>query len=80
VYGDDIGSPSLGAAGDADDPGTDAARAGTVEHEGRGYVQSPDVVNRGFTQGEVCGRQVVYDELAVRDDYEGVDITRPHAN
>ena len=49
-----------------------------AEHEGRGYVQSPDVVNRGFTQGEdsYVVVQVVYDELAVRDDYEGVDITR----
>ena len=49
-----------------------------AEHEGRGYVQSPDVVNRGFTQGEDSHVvvQVVYDELAVRDDYEGVDITR----
>ena len=35
-------------------------------------------MNRGFTQGEdsYVVVQVVYDELAVRDDYEGVDITR----
>jgi hypothetical protein len=49
-----------------------------VEHEGRGFVQSTDVVNAGFTQGETSHVvvQVVYDELAVLDDYEGVDITR----
>ena len=55
-----------------------SSRRKQAEHEGRGYVQSPDVVNRGFTQGETSYVvvQVVYDELAVRDDYEGVDITR----
>jgi len=49
-----------------------------VEFEGRGYVHSDDVVNAGFIQGETShvSVQVVYDELAVLDDYEGVDITR----
>src|SRR5439155_1309107 len=49
-----------------------------AEHEGRGYLQSSDVVNVGFTQGEdsYVVVQVVYDELAALDDYEGVDITR----
>jgi flagellar motor protein MotB len=49
-----------------------------AEHEGRGYLQSADVVNAGFTQGETSyvAVQVVYDELAALDDYEGVDITR----
>src|SRR4029077_19461278 len=49
-----------------------------AEHEGRGYVQSSDVVNAGFTQGEssYVVVQVVYDEPAVLDDYEGVNITR----
>ena len=37
-----------------------------AEHEGRGYVQSDDVVNAGFIQGETSyvRVQVVYDELA----------------
>ena len=48
-----------------------------AEFEGRGYVHSDDVVNAGFIQGETSHVvvQVVYDELAVLDDYEGVDIT-----
>ena len=49
-----------------------------AEFEGRGYVHSDDVVNAGFIQGETShvSVQVVYDELALLDDYEGVDITR----
>src|SRR4029450_6630953 len=45
---------------------------------GRGYVQSDDVVNVGFTQGEesFVRVQVVYDEPLALDDHEGVDITR----
>src|SRR5207249_8991122 len=48
------------------------------EHEGRGYVQSDDVVNAGFTQGQdsFVRVQVVYDERLPLDNYEGVDITR----
>ena len=48
------------------------------EFEGRGYVHSKDVVNAGFVQGETShvAVEVVYDELALLDDYEGVDITR----
>ena len=47
-----------------------------AEHEGRGYVQSNDVVNEGFTQEGTSHIvvQVVYDEPAILDDYEGVDI------
>ncbi|MDE2449950.1 MAG: OmpA family protein, partial [Gammaproteobacteria bacterium] len=79
VYGDDIGL-SASRAGRA----MDAIRAqmhlspAQVEHEGRGYVQSPDVVNAGFTQGQTSYVvvQVVYDEPAPLDDYEGVDILR----
>ena len=57
------------------DPVLSGARS---EHEGRGYVQSDDVVNAGFTQGEesFVRVQVVYDEPLPLDDYEGVDITR----
>ena len=48
------------------------------EFEGRGYVHSKDVVNAGFVQGETShvAVEVVYDDLAVLDDYDGVDITR----
>ena len=41
-------------------------------------MHSADVVNTGFTQDETSNVvvQVVYDEFAPLDDYEGVDITR----
>ncbi|MEJ2602665.1 MAG: OmpA family protein [Gammaproteobacteria bacterium] len=77
VYGDDIGLSAARArrvmetiAGELPDAG--------MEFEGRGYVHADDVVNSGFVQGETSyvAAQVVYDELAVLDDYEGVEITR----
>ena len=48
-----------------------------VEHEGRGFVHSEDVVNGGFLQGDTSHVivQVVYDELVVMDDYEGIEVT-----
>jgi flagellar motor protein MotB len=48
-----------------------------VEFEGRGYVHSNDVVNAGFVQGETSHVvvQLVYDEVAELDDYDGVEIT-----
>src|SRR5688500_3943691 len=48
-----------------------------VEFEGRGYVHSDDVVNAGFVQGETSHIvvQIVYDEIAELDDYDGVEIT-----
>ena len=79
VYGDDIGLSASRArrameliAGDMQ------LEPAQTEFEGRGYVHSTDVVNAGFIQGETShvAAQVVYDELAVLDDYEGVDITR----
>ena len=79
VYGDDIGLSASRArramemlAGDLQ---LDAAQ---LEFEGRGYVHSSDVVNAGFIQGETShvAVQVVYDDLALLDDYDGVDITR----
>jgi flagellar motor protein MotB len=79
VYGDDIGLSAARARRTMEivkqDPLlVDAA----AEHEGHGYVQSDDVVNAGFIQGErsYVRVQVVYDEPAPIDDYEGVDITR----
>jgi flagellar motor protein MotB len=48
-----------------------------VEFDGRGYVQSNDVVNAGFIQSDTSRVQVqvVYDELVLLDDYEGVEVT-----
>src|SRR5947208_3850499 len=79
VYGDDIGLSAARARRAMDalmqDPVLSGARS---EHEGRGYVQSDDVVNAGFTQGQdsFVRVQVVYDERLPLDNYEGVDITR----
>src|SRR2546426_3439417 len=79
VYGDDIGLSAARARRALDglmqDPVLSGARS---EHEGRGYVQSDDVVNAGFIQGEesFVRVQVVYDERLPLDNYEGVDITR----
>jgi len=49
-----------------------------MEFEGRGYVQSDDVVNTGFVESDTARVevQVVYDELMALDDTEGLDITR----
>ncbi len=79
IYGDDIGLSAARArrAMETIRQQMELAPA-QAEHEGRGFVHSNDVVNAGFTQGETSHVvvQVVYDELAVLDDYEGVDITR----
>ena len=79
VYGDDIGLSAARARRAMETIREEMQlSAEQAEHEGRGYLQSPDVVNVGFTQDETSYVvvQVVYDELAVLDDYEGVDITR----
>ena len=49
-----------------------------VEFEGRGFVQSDDVVNAGFIESDISRVeiQVVYDELLTLDDYEGVEVSR----
>jgi len=79
VYGDDIGLSTARARRAmervAESMGLDPAG---MEHEGRGYVHSSDVVNAGFIQGDdsFVAVEVVYDELAVLDDYDGVDVTR----
>jgi flagellar motor protein MotB len=79
VYGDDIGLSAARARRAMDtlmkDPRLSGSRS---EHEGRGYVQSDDVVNAGFLQGQesFVRVQVVYDERLTLDNYEGVDITR----
>jgi flagellar motor protein MotB len=79
VYGDDIGLSASRARRAMELIAKDMQlQSAQVEFEGRGYVHSNDVVNAGFIQGESShvAVQVVYDELAVLDDYEGVDITR----
>jgi flagellar motor protein MotB len=79
IYGDDIGLSAARARRAMEAITQQMGLAATqAEHEGRGFVQSADVVNAGFTQGEssYVVVQVVYDEQAVLDDYEGVDITR----
>ncbi|MDH3545860.1 MAG: OmpA family protein, partial [Gammaproteobacteria bacterium] len=79
VYGDDIGLSASRARRAMELIAADMQlEAGESEFEGRGYVHAEDVVNAGFIQGDSShvAVQVVYDELAVLDDYEGVDITR----
>ena len=79
VYGDDIGLSAARARRAMETIRDQMQLSATqAEHEGRGYVQSSDIVNVGFTQGDTSyvAVQVVYDELAVPDNYEGVDITR----
>jgi flagellar motor protein MotB len=79
AYGDDIGLSAARARRAMETLSAELGLgAGQAEHEGRGYVHSADVVNAGFIQDEnsYVAVQVVYDELALLDDYEGVDITR----
>jgi len=78
IYGDDIGLSAARARRAMETVRESMQLAEEqVEHEGRGYVHSSDVVNAGFVQGDTSHVevQVVYDELAVLDDYEGVDVT-----
>jgi flagellar motor protein MotB len=79
VYTDDIGLSASRARRATDAVMQDGTLAGAkAEHEGRGFVQSDDVVNDGFTQGSesFVRVQVVYDERLPLDDYDGVDITK----
>ena len=79
VYGDDIGLSTARAR-----RAMEAIKAEMhlsdqqVEYEGHGYVQSHDVVNTGFVELDrsKVEVQVVYDELAVLDENEGVSIKR----
>jgi flagellar motor protein MotB len=79
VYNDDIGLSAARARRAKDALMQDPVLAGAKsEHEGRGYVQSDDVVNDGFTQGDqsFVRVQVVYDETLPLDELDGVDVTR----
>jgi flagellar motor protein MotB len=78
AYGDDIGLSAARARRAMEAVSAELGlTAEQAEHEGRGYVQSNDVVNAGFLQGEqsFVAVQVVYDEPAVLDDLEGVEVT-----
>jgi len=78
VYGDDIGL-SMARARRAMEAvgGRMGLTAAQLEFDGRGYVQSDDVVNAGFIESDISKVrvEVVYDELIALDDYEGVEIT-----
>ena len=79
VYGDDVGLSAARARRAMETIREEMGlEVGQVEHEGRGYVHSEDVVRTGFLQEQdsYVAVQVVYDELAVLDDYEGVEVTR----
>lgn len=79
VYGDDIGLSASRARRAMNSVGADMQLDDSeLEFEGRGYLHSNDVIGTGFVQGETShvAVEVVYDELAVLDDYDGVDITR----
>jgi flagellar motor protein MotB len=79
VYTDDIGLSSARARRVMEAVGAELGLPPqALQFEGRGYLHSDDVVNAGFIQGEdsYVAVQVVYDELAVLDNYEGVDVTR----
>ena len=79
VYGDDIGLSTSRArrAMEAIKSELDLTDK-QVEFEGRGYVHSKDVVSTGFTQFDSSRVevQVLYDELAVLEEDENLDITR----
>jgi uncharacterized repeat protein (TIGR01451 family) len=78
VYGDDIGLSAARARRTMEKLQAELGLSDEqVEHEGRGYLYSNDVVNAGFLQNDLSQVmvQVVYDEPAVLDEYEGIAIT-----
>ena len=77
VYGDDIGLSAARARRTMEQlRGELGLTESQVEHEGRGYVHSNDVVNGGFVQGATdhVAVQVVYDERAELDGLDGIDV------
>lgn len=79
AYGDDVGLSMSRARRAMETVGADMELdEARLEYEGRGFVHSDDPVNAGFIQGDTSHVtvQVVYDDLALLDDYDGVDITR----
>ena len=79
VYGDDIGLSTARARRAMNAVKEQLGlKDGQAEFEGRGYVQSDDVVNTGFVESDTARVevQVVYDDLMALDDTDGLDITR----
>ncbi len=79
VYGDDIGLSTARARRVMEAVKAEIGLGDEqAEHEGHGYVQTEDVINSGFVEAEQSRVvvQVVYDELAVLDESEGLDIKR----
>jgi len=79
VYGDDIGLSTARAQNVMQTIKTELGLSDKqVEFEGRGFVSSKDVVNTGFINSDSSRVevQIVYDELAVLEEEEGLDITR----
>ncbi len=79
IYGDDIGWSTARARRTMATVTEKMGPAGNrPEFEGRGYVQSEDVVTSGFTRsGESRVKvEIVYDEPVPVNDYEGVEIVR----
>src|SRR4029078_13652738 len=77
VYEDDIGLSAARARRAMEAVGADLPPDTRREFEGRGYVQTDDVVNAGFVQGPTSHVvvQVVYDEIAERNHFDGVQLT-----
>ena len=79
VYGDDIGLSSARARRTMEAVAERMALTPEqAEFEGRGFVQSDDVVNAGFIQGQTSHvvAEVLYDEIAAATNLDGVEITR----
>ena len=79
VYGDDIGLSAARARRAMTAVKTELGlKNAQAEFEGRGYVQSADVVNTGFVETGTSRVEVevVYDELAVLDDNDSLEIPR----
>ncbi|TNF38217.1 MAG: flagellar motor protein MotB, partial [Gammaproteobacteria bacterium] len=79
VYGDDIGLSTSRARRAMEMIREQLSLSDKqVQFEGRGYVHSKDVISTGFTQFDSSRVevQVVYDELAVLEEDENLDITR----
>ncbi len=79
VYGDDIGLSTARARRVMDAIKEEIGLTDSqAEHEGRGFVQTDDVINAGFVESDRSRVvvQVVYDELALLDDNEGLDVKR----
>ena len=79
VYGDDIGLSTSRARRAMEMVQQEIGLSDKqVEYEGLGYVHSKDVASTGFIQFDTSRVEVavLYDELAVLEENEGLDITR----